>query len=113
LNVYAPDGDRTLAGAVVGTLETVFPTVLEVPAPEASVLFAFREPPRPDVVRARLEGPDLPGELAPVAVRVAAALSTTPRGRGIVLTDDRAPVEPLTREMIVRRDGLRATPGRN
>jgi hypothetical protein len=113
VNVYVPDGDRTLAGAVIGTLETVFPTVLEVPAPEASVLFAFREPTRPEAVRARLDGPDLPGELAPVAGRAAAALSITARGRGIVLTDDRAPVEPLTREMIVRRDGVLAASGQD
>jgi hypothetical protein len=79
VNVYAPGGDRTLAGAVIGTLE----------------------------------GPDLPGDLAPVAGRAAAALSITARGRGIVLTDDRAPVEPLTREMIVRRDGPRAASGQD
>jgi hypothetical protein len=57
--------------------------------------------------------PDLPGELAPVAGRVAAALSTSARGRGIVLTEDRAPVESLTREMIVRRDRVLAASGQD
>jgi predicted membrane-bound spermidine synthase len=81
LNVYAPDGDRTLAEAVVATLQTAFPTVLEVPLAEESVLIAFREPVPLGAVQARLGGPELPSALAPVAREVAATLRTAVPGR--------------------------------
>jgi hypothetical protein len=113
MNVYAPGGDRSLAEAVVATLETVFPTVLELPLAEESVLIAFREPVPLEMVRARLGSAELPGELAPVARGATAALRSASAGSGTVLTDDRAPVEPLTHQMILRRDRLRAATGRN
>ena len=84
-----------------------FPTVLELPLAEERVLIAFREEVPPDTVRALLSDPDLPDELRPVA-RLA-TLTLRPAGPGDgVLTDDRAPVEQLTHEMIARRDRLRA-----
>jgi SAM-dependent methyltransferase len=108
MNVYAPGGDRTLAEAVVATLAGVFPTVLEFPLAEERVLLAFREPVGPDRVRASLSSPDLPDELRPIALEAERVLRPAPAGLGVVLTDDRAPVEPLTHEMITRRDRLRA-----
>jgi len=108
MNVYAPGGDRTLTDAVVATLAEVFPTVLEVPLAEEHVLIAFGEETAPERVRALLSSPGLPGELVPVARAAAGALRPAAPGRGVALTDDRAPVEPLTHAMIVRRDRLRA-----
>ena len=113
MNVYAPGGDRTLAEAVVATLATVFPTVLELQVEEERVLIAFREPTSLDAVRALLASPELPGELQPVARGTAAALRRSVPGGANVLTDDRAPVEPLTRQMIMRRDRLRGGSGRS
>ena len=113
MNVYAPGGDRTLAEAVVATLATVFPTVLELQVEEERVLIAFREPTSLDAVRALLTSPELPGELQPVARETAAALRRSVPGGAIILTDDRAPVEPLTHQMIMRRDRLRAGSGRS
>jgi hypothetical protein len=72
MNVYAP-GDRTLAEAVVATLASVFPTVLELQVEEERVLIAFRKPTSLDAVRALLASPALPGELQPVARETAAA----------------------------------------
>jgi hypothetical protein len=108
INVYAPGGDSTLAEAVVATLAKVFPTLLELQLEEERVLFAFREPTSLDAVRALLAGPTVPGELQPAARGAAGALRVPVPDRAVVLTDDRAPVEPLTRRMIVRRDRLRA-----
>ena len=71
------------------------------------MLIAFREPTSLDAVRALLASPELPGELQPVARATAAALRASVPGGAVVLTDDRAPVEALTRRMIVRRDRLR------
>ena len=113
MNVYAPGGDRTLAEAVIATLAEVFPAVFELQREEERVLFAFREPTSPDNVRELLESPAVPDEIHPVARETAAALRTAVPGGGIVLTDDRAPVEPLTHRMIVRRDLLRAKSGRS
>ncbi len=107
MNVYAPGGDRTLAEAVVATLAAVFPTVLEFPLAEERVLIAFREETSLDRVRALLSDPALPEELGAVAREATVALRPATPGRGAVLTDDRAPVEPLTHAMIVRRDLLR------
>jgi spermidine synthase len=111
MNVYAPGGDRTLAEAVVATLMEVFPTVLEVPLAEEQVLIAFREKVTLEQVRSRLSGPGVPEGLRDVA-RQATASVRTAAGQGFVLTDDRAPVEPLTHAMIVRRDRLRVRGGR-
>jgi len=107
LNVHAPGGDRTLAEAVAATLADVFPTVLEFPLAEERVLIAFREETPPDAVRARLSDPALPGELRPIARQAMLALRPAVPGR-VVLTDDRAPVEQLTHEMLERQDRLRA-----
>ncbi len=113
MNVYAPGGDRTLAEVVIATLAKVFPTVFELQREEERVLIAFREPTSPETVRALLASPEVPDEIRPVARETAAALRTAVSGGGIVLTDDRAPVEPLTHRMIVRRDRLRAESARN
>ena len=107
MNVYAPGDDLTLAEAVVATLAKVFPTTFERQVEEERVLIAFREPTSLDAVRALLASPQLPGELQPVARATAAALRASVPGGAVVLTDDRAPVEALTRRMIVRRDRLR------
>jgi hypothetical protein len=64
-------------------------------------------------VRALLTSPALPGELQTVARETAVALRRSVPGGAIILTDDRAPVEPLTRQMIMRRDRLRAGSGRS
>jgi len=107
MNVYAPGGDRTLAEAVVATLAEVFPTVLEFPLAEERVLVAFKEEIPLDRVRALLSDPGLHEELQGVARAATVALQPAMPGQAAVLTDDRAPVEPLTHGMIVRRDLLR------
>jgi MFS family permease len=111
MNVYAPGGDRTLAEAVVATLAEVFPSVLEFPLAEEQVLIAFKEKVAPERVRSLLSDPELPEELRDVARQATDALRPAAPGHGLALTDDRAPVEPLTHAMIVRRDRLRVRGG--
>ncbi len=106
MNVYAPGGDSTLAEAVVATLAGVFPATFELQLEEERVLITFREPTSLDAVRALLASPGVPAELQRVAGATAASLRASVPGSAVVLTDDHAPVEPLTRRMIVRRDRL-------
>jgi spermidine synthase len=113
MNVYAPGGDRTLAESVVATLGRVFPTVLEVPLAEEEVLIAFREAVTLDRVRSALSETALPEELRRVAQQTLASVRPAVAGDGLVLTDDRAPVEPLTHQMILRRDRLHTEDSRN
>jgi spermidine synthase len=101
LNVYAPDGDPTLVSAVAATLRTVFPSVLELPLAEESVLLGFRRPVSADEISERLLRSELPGDLAAAAREVASALRPAAAG-GPVLRDDLAPVEQLTHAMLER-----------
>jgi spermidine synthase len=103
MNVYAPGGDRALTEAVVATLAEVFPSVLEVPLSEESVLFAFRSATTAAAARERLAAADLPAGLGEVARRTAAGLAPARPGGAGVLTDDRAPVEATTHAMLARR----------
>ena len=84
----------------------MFPSTFELQLEEERVLIAFREPTSLDAVRALLASPGVPAELQRVAGATAAALRTSVPGSAVVLTDDHAPVESLTRRMIVRRDRL-------
>ena len=84
-------------------MNAVFPAVFEVPLAEERVLLAFREPVSLDALRRRLAAPGRPGELSAIAREAAVLLRPAGAGRAPILTDDRAPVEPLTRGMIERR----------
>ncbi|MCM2269349.1 MAG: fused MFS/spermidine synthase [Thermoanaerobaculia bacterium] len=106
MNVYAPGGDRTLVEAVIATLGAVFPSVYEQALDEESVLIAFREEIPLATLRERLANPGLSGELRLLAQRTLHALRPAAAGGGVVLTDDRAPVEALTHAMIARRERL-------
>jgi spermidine synthase len=109
MNVYAPGGDRLLVESVIATLDTIFPAVFEYRLEEESVLVAFRQPITPAALRSRLAAADLPRELRPMAWKATSALQPATAAAGVVFTDDRAPVEQLTHQMILRRQArLRA-----
>jgi len=110
LNVYAPGGDGRLAAAVAATLNSVFASVFELPLAEERVLFAFPEAVEIGRVRAALLQPGLPAELALVARRAAGELRPATAG-GPLLTDDHAPVERLTHEMIEAQHARTASGG--
>jgi len=111
MNVYAPGGDRTLVEPVIATLAAELPSVYEYRLAEESVLVAFRSAVAPEALRARLASAELPRELLPMAAKAASALQPAAAGGAAALTDDRAPVERLTREMLLRRDARRRARG--
>lgn len=110
LNVYAPGGDRTLARAVAATMGTVFPTVLEFPLAEESVLLGFREKTTVDRLAPLLSRSDVPGERRGIAGEARRVLAPA-AAFGRPLVDDLAPVEQLTHAMIERRDRRRRARG--
>jgi hypothetical protein len=99
-NVGRVPGDDRLPDAIAGTMATEFASVYMWPVGGFNVIVAgFREHVSPDELRLRLEG--APSQLTGVAASALdhakpVAPSSDP------LTDDRAPVEWMTDQMIVR-----------
>jgi len=102
VNVGRAPGDERLVAAIGATLRTVFPSVhaIEVPNSYNTILVATVRPTSAENLganRALITDPDL----ARIVDEARANLRPVPEG-GIVLTDDRAPVEAITHAMIVR-----------
>ncbi len=104
VNVFAPEGDRTLVDAVAATMNAVYPSVFEVPLEEESILLGFRRPVGQEELVARLASPGVPAAVRIVARAAAGRVRPRPGGSAApVFTDDLAPVERMTHRMIVRR----------
>jgi spermidine synthase len=107
LNVGRAPNDRRLIDALGTTLLTVFPTVHAVDVPDSfnTILFATMQPTVPDNLSANLENLKSQPDVAPVLLdalqTAAASLAEGPRA-GVVFTDDHAPVEWITNDMVLR-----------
>lgn len=107
LNVGRAPNDRRLIDALGTTLLTVFPTVHAVDVPDSfnTILFATMQPTVPDNLSANLENLKSQPNAAPVLLdalqTAAASLAEGPRA-GVVFTDDHAPVEWITNDMVLR-----------
>jgi spermidine synthase len=100
VNVGHPEGSSRLERVLSATLRSVFSHVARDPVePVNTILLASARPLTAARLRAAI--PRLPGTLVPVAQQAAARLAPALRG-GTVYTDDRAPVEWLVDESIVR-----------
>lgn len=101
VNVGRTPRDDRLVAAIAATLRTVFPTVhaIEVPHSYNAILVATVQPTTAENLRANRDGMDDP-DLRVIADEALANLRPVPEG-GIVLTDDRAPVEAMTHAMIL------------
>lgn len=101
VNVGRVPGDDRLVAAIAATLGEVFPSVhaIEIPDSFNTILVATVQPTSPrnlEANRAYLTDP----ALREIADEALANLRPTPSG-GIVLTDDRAPVESITHAIIL------------
>jgi spermidine synthase len=101
VNVGRTPGDDRLVAAIAATLRAVFPTVHAVDVPNSynTILVATVQPTTTENLRANREGLTDP-DLRAIADEALANLRPVPEG-GIVLTDDRAPVEAITHAMIL------------
>jgi spermidine synthase len=102
VHVLAPGGVGTLAGTVSVTMASVFPSVFEVPLTHSRILLGFREEVDLGGLRARLTVNTI-DELRAVRRTARNWLRRAPLGPAeSILTDDWAPVEHLTQEMLER-----------
>lgn len=101
VNVGRAPGDDRLVAAIAATLRVVFPTVhaIDVPNSFNTILVATARPTTAENLRANREMLADP-DLRAIADEALANLRPVPEG-GIVLTDDRAPVEAITHAMIL------------
>lgn len=105
INVGRAPDDRRLVDAVSATLLTVFPTVhaIDVPGTLNTILVATRQPTSSGALERHLAA--LPVSADPLlrqALETAAANPGTVGEGGIVLTDDRAPVEIISDSIVIR-----------
>lgn len=99
INVGKVPGDDALAEAIAATMRSVFPTVYSFPASSFNqMLVATRDDSAAADLERRLEA--MPPEVAALALKALANLEVVAPG-GTILTDDKAPVEWLTDQMIV------------
>lgn len=101
VNVGHTPGDDRLVAALAATMRAVFPTVhaIDVPHSFNTILVATVRPTTAENLRANREEMADP-DLRAVADEALANLRPVPEG-GVLLTDDRAPVEAITHAMIL------------
>jgi len=102
INVGHTDADRRLVEVLASTMGSVFPSVyvIDVPGTFNSLVVATLQPTRAENLRANMALMD-----HPVLLRTARRAWENLRpadGRGLIFTDDRAPVEQLTNSMVWR-----------
>ncbi len=104
INVGRTFTDRRLIDALVGTLQSVFPSVYVVDVPETfnSIVFATVLPTQANSLRANLAllGGAAHPLLRSALTRAIQNLQPTPESK-IVFTDDVAPVEQLTNSIVI------------
>ncbi|MEA3345493.1 MAG: fused MFS/spermidine synthase [Chloroflexota bacterium] len=103
INVGRTDVDYRLVAALATTMQQVFPSVYLINVPQTfnSLLIATVQPTKMANLRANLqavEAPFLRGALE----RAAANLHPLPSEGGLILADDRAPIEQMTHSLLLR-----------
>ncbi|MFP3854632.1 MAG: spermidine synthase, partial [Anaerolineales bacterium] len=105
INVGRTPEDRRLIEAMVGTLQTVFPSVhvVDVPATFNTIVYATVQPTDSENLEANvreLAAGEANPVLLDVLLRASANLQPTPES-DIVFTDDRAPIEQLVNSIVL------------
>ena len=106
INVGRSPDDRLLIEGLAGTIRTVFPSlyVMDVPGSFNSVIYATRQPTRIENLYANLLALNAQPDVHPLLIRslerVAFNLQPDPP-TSMVYTDDRAPIEWITENMVL------------
>lgn len=107
INVGRAPGDRRLIDGIVTTLQQVFPSVyiMDVPGTFNSIVYATKQPTKAENLSLNLFELSENGDVSPLlieALQVSALnLQPTP-DETLVFTDDKAPIEWITNNMVLR-----------
>ncbi len=107
INVGRAPDDRRLIAGLVGTLETLFPSiyVMDVPATFNSIIYATRQPTQVENLSANFSMLVQRGDVHPLLLESIqnVLLNLQPMPEPLeIFTDERAPVESITNNMILR-----------
>ncbi|MDO8736112.1 MAG: fused MFS/spermidine synthase [Thermoleophilia bacterium] len=99
INVGKTPGDSAVADAIAATMRDVYPSVYSFSTGQFNELVvATKQPSNIDDLRDRTSF--MPPQVSKLATEISAGLSEVQPG-GVILTDDKAPVEWLTDQMII------------
>jgi spermidine synthase len=106
INVGRAPGDRRLIDGLATTIGTLFPSihVMDIPGTFNSLLYATLQPTSADDLSANLDRLAARADVHPLLVESIAAAAANlqpPPAETIVFTDDRAPIEWLTNNLIL------------
>lgn len=107
INVGRAPDDRRLIEALVGTLQPLFPSihVMDIPGTFNSMIYATMQPTTPDNLYQNLLYLSARGDIHPLLLEslkiTVLNIQPTPES-ATVFTDDRAPIEWLTNNMVLR-----------
>lgn len=106
INVGRAPGDRRLIDALVTTIRTVFPSVyvIDIPGTFNSIVYATVQPTQVENLYANIVALETGGQAHPMlmdSLRTAGAYQQPLPADTLVFTDDRAPIELITNEMVL------------
>lgn len=103
LNTGHTQTDYRLVQSIVATMSTVYPSVyvFNVPNTFNTVVMATMQPTSMETFRAQLSQVDPATTLGQVANEVLPVVQKGQPGNGVVFTDDRAPIEELTDQLLL------------
>ncbi len=106
INVGRAPGDRRLIDALVTTIRTVFPSVyvIDIPGTFNSIVYATVQPTQVENLYANIVALETGGQAHPMlmdSLRIAGAYQQPLPAGTLVFTDDRAPIELITNEMVL------------
>jgi hypothetical protein len=104
MNVFDPSPSARLLASIAATLRSAFPAVMDVRVSNGNyMVLAFSQAVTVADVRERLQGVDAAGVFGELARGTASRVAEVePSPEELVFTDDRAPVEEITRQVLVR-----------
>jgi hypothetical protein len=109
VNVYDVSATHELLDAMGATIREVFPSVEMLSTPGGNhILFAFAEKRALAETVMRLEQSAGPAWVQELAQKAAGEMvEFEPRAGAVILTDDKAPIEEMTRRMLAKKNEVR------
>jgi len=109
LNVYDRSAGQELLQAMGATMREVFPSIEKLSRPDGNhILFAFAEKRGLEETVLRLKQGGGPAWVRELAQKAAGEIvEFEPRAGAVIFTDDKAPIEEMTRQMLVESKNIK------